>query len=219
MKNIIGCLLVGYCVSISQIYAHQWHDKIFSEYTITERLQYFTAVVDTLSEGLCEVVSHRNLGVDYASDYSTSLLNIALRCRNGSKYLLSIEDNIEGTFKLLDCEVWESSSEKRCFDDKPEVVKKEFKYRRTGLAGEWSNDQYAGGRVKIYYRVGTPYLYRTFRDGSTTRYKLTETKTIRGLRYDWENDFNEYVVILPNGELGYYDEWGLVMTFSEISGR
>lgn len=94
MKKLICCLVVFYCVSISQIHANRWYDEIFA-YPIEKRLKYFSIIVNSFPDISCDVVSHRYLGVEYASDYSTSFLRVAVRCRSGNEYFLSIEDNDE----------------------------------------------------------------------------------------------------------------------------
>ena len=80
--------------------------------------------------------------------------------------------------------------------------------------GKWSNSRTpAAGVVKILHRNGKYFYEQTYSSGSVTKYELTEAGTETERRFNLNNAFKEYVIILKNGDLGYYDSDGLVMTY------
>ena len=91
-----------------------------------------------------------------------------------------------------------------------QILKNETIPKDTQLIGKWIDS----GVTKIVYKDGKYFMERKFHDGSSLNQEITEKPSSKGRRFNSNNSFGEYVIVLPNGKLSFYDGDGFIKTLS-----
>ncbi len=87
------------------------------------------------------------------------------------------------------------------------------------IIGEWLDESpYAGAKYTFFKRNGKIFMIRKFKDGSGSEKEMIQKKQSGRLRYEEKggNDFGEYYLIERDGDLGVYDNDGLIKTIRSI---
>ena len=87
------------------------------------------------------------------------------------------------------------------------------------IIGEWIDESpYVGGKYTLLKRSGKIIMIRKFPDGSGSEKEMIQKKQSGKLRFEEKggNDFGEYYLIESNGQLGAYDDAGLISTMRSI---
>ena len=83
------------------------------------------------------------------------------------------------------------------------------------LIGKWIEGGVTAGVTTIISKDGKYFMERKYHDGSSLKQEITEESSSKGRRFNLNNSFGEYVIVHPNGKLGFYDSDGLVKTLSK----
>ena len=100
---------------------------------------------------------------------------------------------------------------------------KVLKTKSTGssgkIIGEWLDEApYVGAKYTFLKRTGKIIMIRKFKDGSGSEEEMIQKKQSGIIRFEEKkgNDFGEYYLIERNGNLGAYDNAGLIRTMRSI---
>ena len=111
MKRFIIFLVIFIFLSFSQIHANRWFDQIFG-YSEQEKIRFLTIVTSSVPGISCAVTKYFMRGIDW----DTAAFYIAVKCKNGEEYHVSIEDDKEGTSRVLECDVFETVTKESCWE-------------------------------------------------------------------------------------------------------
>ena len=87
------------------------------------------------------------------------------------------------------------------------------------IIGEWLDDSpYVAGKYTFLKRNGKVIMIRKFKDGSGSEEEMIQKKQSGRLRFEEKegNDCGDYYLIEKNGNLGVYDNAGLIQTMRSI---
>jgi len=87
------------------------------------------------------------------------------------------------------------------------------------IIGEWLDESpYVGGKYTFLRRKGKIIMMIKFKDGSGSEEEMIQKNQSGKLRFEEKrgNDFGEYYLIERNGNLGVYDNAGLIKTMRSI---
>lgn len=87
------------------------------------------------------------------------------------------------------------------------------------IIGKWLDESpYVGAKYTFLKRNGKIIMIRKFKDGSGSEKEMIQKKQSGRLRFEETggNDFGEYYLIEKNGNLGAYDNTGLIITMPLI---
>ena len=87
------------------------------------------------------------------------------------------------------------------------------------IIGEWIDESpYVGAKYTFLRRSDKIFMIRKFKDGSGSETEMVQKKHSRRLRFEEKrgNDFGEYYLIESNGNMGIYDNDGLINTMRSI---
>ncbi|WP_281613107.1 hypothetical protein [Flammeovirga sp. SubArs3] len=97
---------------------------------------------------------------------------------------------------------------------KNEIVKEEV---NGDVIGKWYNSmQYIEHTVLIYKEQGNLKVKLKFKSGSESVKDLKYKKVGTNSKYTYRNDFGEYYILTPNGQLSLYDNDGLITKLKKI---
>jgi hypothetical protein len=100
-----------------------------------------------------------------------------------------------------------------------EKLKSEPTHSPVEIIGEWIDDSpYVGAKYTFMRKNGKIIMVRKFKDGSSSEKEMVLKKQSGRLRFKEKggNDFGEYYLIERNGNLGAYDNAGLINTMRSI---
>jgi hypothetical protein len=87
------------------------------------------------------------------------------------------------------------------------------------IIGEWIDESpYVDAKYTFLRRSDKIFMIRKFKDGSGSETEMVQKKHSRRLRFEEKrgNDFGEYYLIESNGNMGIYDNDGLINTMRSI---
>ena len=103
--------------------------------------------------------------------------------------------------------------------EEEKTLKSESKGSSRDKIGEWLDESpYVGAKYTFLRRNDKIIMIRKFKDGSGSEKEMIQKKQSGKLRFDEKggNDFGEYYLIERNGNLGIYDNSGLISTIRPI---